>query len=314
MTVSTKFTAQALAVLVASALALTACTNASNTDANSKPASTGSAAATFDPGTLKKDEELAALVPAAIKSKGTLTIGITPTYAPAQFLSGPNNNTPVGYDIDFAKAIGTTLGLEIDLRPADFPSILPALGPKYDLGIASFTITQKRLQAVNFVSYFSAGTTWAVQKGNPKNFSLEDICGRSVGVQTGTTQEEPDLKERNEKCLAEGKKPIDVVSLKTQTDITTRLVNGSIDAMSADSPVIGYAAQQTNGAVEKIGDMYGAALAGIGIAKDDKALSEVIQKVVTKLMADGTYTKILDSWTVSDGAIAKSEVNPSVPS
>ncbi len=166
---------------------------------------------------------------------------------------------------------------------------------------------------MNFVSYFSAGTMWAGQKGNPKNFSLDDVCGRTVGVQTGTTQEEPDLKDRNAACAAAGKKPIEIVSLKTQAEITTRLVNGSIDAMAADSPVIGYAAQQTNGAVEKIGDMYSSAVAGIGVAKDDAALTDLIQKVVTKLMADGNYTKIFEQWNVADGAIAKSEINPSVP-
>jgi polar amino acid transport system substrate-binding protein len=299
-------------VLTLAALVLTACTNASETTSVSTAGSSGSAAATFDVNTVQKDDELASQVPAALKTKGSLSIGISPYYAPAQFLGGADSQTPIGYDIDLAKAISATLGLKADFQSADYPSIIPSLGSKFDIGNGSFTITEKRLQSVNFVSYFNAGTAWAVQKGNPKKFSVDDVCGKSVGVQTGTIQETTDLKVRNDKCLAENKSPIDIISLKTQADITTRLVNGSIDAMAADSPVTGYAIQQTNGTLEKSGEIYDAAPAGFAFSKGDTVLPDLVQKALTKLMADGTYKSILDQWNVADGVISKAEVNPAV--
>lgn len=64
-------------------------------------------------------------------------------------------------------------------------------GAKYDLGIFSFYITEECRKAVSFVRHFQSGTQWAVQKGNPKNVGLDDRCGKSVGVQTGTFQENP---------------------------------------------------------------------------------------------------------------------------
>ncbi|MFE4544819.1 ABC transporter substrate-binding protein [Arthrobacter sp. NPDC056727] len=304
----------AATVLAIGALALSACTNASESAAPGGAASpSGSANASFDPTTVQKDDALAAAVPAAIKSKGTLTVGSDTSYAPAEFI-GTDGQTPVGYDIDIAKAIGATLGLKVQVQTSEFTGILPALGPKYDLGISSFTINKERLGAVNMVSYFNAGTAWAVKKGNPKGFSLDDVCGKSIGVQTGTVQEDPDLAGRNKKCTAEGKKPIDIITLKNQTDVTTRLVNGSIDAMAADSPIIGYALSQTNGQLEKIGDVYDSAPQGIAVAKSDKALAELVQKTVTKLMEDGSYKKILDGWGNGEGAITKSEVNPAASS
>jgi polar amino acid transport system substrate-binding protein len=313
MTFSTKLAAKGAVVLAVGALALTACTNASETGGGAKPAGSGSAAASFDPSTVQKDDSLASQVPAAIKSKGTLVVGSDTTYAPAEFLGGSDNHTPMGYDVDFAKAIAATLGLKADVQTADFTGILPALGPKYDLGISSFTITKERLQAVNFVSYFNAGVAWAVQKGNPKNFSVDDVCGKTIGVQTGTTEAD-EVKTLSDKCTSSGKKAIDIVSLAAQTDLNTRLVNGALDAMSADSPIIGYAVTQTNGAVQKIGDTTEVAPEGIAVAKSDTALADLIQKVMTKLMADGTYKKILDSWNNADGAVSKAEVNPSVSS
>jgi polar amino acid transport system substrate-binding protein len=305
---------KAATVLAIGALALSACTNASESAAPGGAASpSGSTAASFDPTTVQKDDALAASVPAAIKSKGTLTVGSDTSYAPAEFI-GQDGQTPVGYDIDIAKAIGATLGLKVQVQTAEFTGILPALGPKYDLGISSFTINKERLGAVNMVSYFNAGTAWAVKKGNPKGFSLDDVCGKSIGVQTGTVQEDPDLSGRNKKCTAEGKQPINIVTLKNQTDVTTRLVNGSIDAMAADSPIIGYALSQTNGQLEKLGDVYDSAPQGIAVAKSDKALAEVIQKTLTKLIDDGSYKKILDGWGNGEGAITKSEVNPAASS
>jgi polar amino acid transport system substrate-binding protein len=306
-------TLKAATIIAIGALALTACTNASEAGPSSAASPSGSANASFDPSTITKDDTLAALVPAAIKSKGTLTVGSDTTYAPAEFL-GPDGQTPVGYDVDIAKAIGATLGLKVQVQTAEFTGILPALGPKYDLGISSFTINPERLGAVNMVSYFNAGTAWAVQKGNPKKFSLDDVCGKSIGVQTGTVQEDPDLSGRNKKCAADGKQPINIVTLKNQTDVTTRLVNGSIDAMAADSPIIGYALTQTNGQLERLGDVYDAAPQGIAVAKSDTALADVIQKTLTKLMSDGSYTKILKGWGNAEGAITKSEVNPAVKS
>lgn len=307
----TRSIAKGAIILTACVLALSACTNASGTTANGAPAA-GSPTASFDPASVKADETLASQVPAAIKSKGTLVIGSDTTYAPAEFLGGSDNRTPMGYGLDLARAIGATLDLKVDIQTAEFTGILPALGPKYDLGISSFSITKQRLEAVNFVSYLSAGTTWAVQKGNPKKFSPDDVCGKSVGVQTGTTQEDPDLKDRNDSCLKAGKQPVNIVTLKNQTDVTTRLVNGSIDAMVADSSLIGYAIQQTNGALEKAGVVYNTSPVGIAVPKNDPALAGLIQKVVAKLIADGTYKNILESWNNSDGAITNPEVNPVV--
>ncbi|WP_314325151.1 ABC transporter substrate-binding protein [Paenarthrobacter ilicis] len=301
------------AILTTCVLALSACTNASGSAGNGSTQA-GSPTASFNPASVKADETLSSQVPAAIKSKGTLVIGSDTTYAPAEFLGGADNRTPMGYGVDLAKAIGATLDLKVDIQTAEFTGILPALGPKYDLGISSFSITNERLKAVNFVSYLSAGTTWAVQKGNPKKFSPDDVCGKSVGVQTGTTQEDPDLKNRNDECIKAGKQPINIVTLKNQTDVTTRLVNGSVDAMIAESSLIGYAVQQTNGAVEKVGEVYNAAPVGIAVPKSDPALAELIQKTVARLISDGTYKTILDSWNNADGAITNPEVNPTVTS
>ncbi|WP_434615288.1 ABC transporter substrate-binding protein [Arthrobacter sp. A5] len=295
-------------LLAAAALALTGCTNASQ-----QGAAASASSSSFNVSAIPKDATLAAAVPQALRDKGTLAMGSDTSYAPAEFLGGTDGQTPVGYDVDLAKAIGALLGLKIDVQSAAFTSILPSLGPKYDLSASSFFITNERKQAANFVSYLSAGTQWAVQQGNPKKFSLDDICGRSIAVQTGSFQETKDLAGRNDKCAAAGKPAIKIVSLKNQTDVTTRLVNGSVDAMPAGSITIAYAVTQTKGQLESFGDVYEASPVGIAVAKNDLPFTDVVAKAMNKLIENGDYKKILDEWGVGSVAITKAEVNPDVP-
>lgn len=309
MNISAKLTVRLAAVVTVAALALTGCTNASQQGSTDTP--TGAAA--FDPSTVAKDDALIAMLPATVKSKTSLTVGSDTSYEPAEYLD-KDGQTPIGYDVDFAKAIAATLGKKADVQTADFASILPKLGTIYDMGLSSFTITQERSKAVNFISYFNAGVLWAVQKGNPKGISLDNLCGKKVGVQTGTVEEDPDVSGRSAACVAAGKPAIEIVSLKNQTDVTTRLVGGTIDAMSADSPITRNALAKTNGQLEPLGAVYDSAEQGIAIAKDDLAFATVVEKVMNKLIQDGTYMKILTKWNNAEGAVTQAVLNPAAKS
>ncbi len=136
----------------------------------------------------------------------------------------------MGYGVDLAKAIGATLDLKVDVQTAEFTGILPALGPKYDLASAPSASPRSGSKPSTSSAISTPGLPGPFRRATPRNFSPDDVCGKSVGVQTGTTQEDPDLRNRNDECVKAGKQPIDVVTLKNQTDVTTRLVNGSIDA------------------------------------------------------------------------------------
>ncbi|WP_425859735.1 ABC transporter substrate-binding protein [Arthrobacter sp. TWP1-1] len=308
MQISPKLTIRLAAVAAVAALALTGCTTASQ-DGDTDSSGAASKAAAFDPTTVAKDDALIALLPAALKDKATLEIGSDTSYEPAEFLD-KDGQTPIGYDVDIAKAIAATLGKKAVVHTADFSSIIPKIGTVYDLGISSFTINPERSKAVNFVSYFNAGVLWAVQKGNPKGISMDDLCGKKIGVQTGTVEEDPDVKDRSAKCVADGKPAIEIVSLKNQTEVTTRLVGGTIDAMSADTPIINNALAKTNDQLETLGDTYDSAEQGIAIAKTDAAFAAVIEKVMNKLIEDGSYDKILTTWNNQDGALKAAVLNP----
>lgn len=289
----------ALLAATAVALSLAAC---SSGDAN--------AGAKFDLSTVKKDDAIAALLPEKIAGAGKLVVGMDTSYAPADYLDA-DGTTPIGYDVDIAKAIGAVLGVEADVQSADFTGIIPAIGSKYDVGISSFTINADRLQQANMIEYFEAGESYAVQKGNPAKVDPADICGKVVGVQTGTVEDE-ELTAKIDECKGAGKPEPQPLRYEAQSDVTTALVGGKADLMWADSPIIAYAIEQTGDKLEQLGDVFESAPQGIVVSKDDPALTEAIQKAVQKLIDDGTYGKILDAWGNADGAVAEAVLNPSV--
>ena len=305
--------AAAAALSAAMLIAVAACGTTDGTDTASKSGdsskdSSSTSIQGFDTSSIQKDDEIAALLPDSVTSDGTLTVGADTSYAPAEFLA-EDGKAPVGFDVDLSKAIAAVFGLKEETISSTFDSIIPSVGSKYDLGISSFTVTKERMEAVDFVTYFKAGSTFVVQKGNPNKVDSSNLCGVKVAVQTGTTQEE-EVNKANEQCKADGKDAIDIQSSKLQTDVTTAVASGKASIFYADSTVSAYAIKQTGDTLETLGEDAGGVPEAVAIKKGDTKTAEAVQKAIQKLMDDGTYKKILDTWGVGSGAIDKAEINP----
>ena len=256
-----------------------------------------------------KVTSLADKLPAKIKAAGKIVVGTDATYAPNEFLAA-DGKTVQGMDVDLFNAVAQKFGVTVQWVPSNFDSIILGVnGGKYDIGVSSFTINDKRKQQVNMVSYFNAGTQWAVLKGNPKKVDPENACGLSIGVQKATVQID-DLTARSKKCTDAGKKPITQIVEQAQSKVTTDLISGKTVAMLADSPVGLYAVKQTNGQLEALGNTYDAAPYGYVLPKSETAFAQAIADALTALNASGDYKKTLDTWANTTGAINTFAVNP----
>ncbi|MFD7902642.1 ABC transporter substrate-binding protein [Kitasatospora sp. NPDC059722] len=292
------------AVAASLTLGLTAC----GSSGSSSGSSAGANASATVPA-VSADPSLAALVPADVKSAGKIVVATDASYAPNEFKDDKGNI--VGMDVDLATAIAKKLGLSADVQNATFDSIIPGItGKKYTLSMSSFTDTKEREATVDMVTYFNAGTGAAVKKGNPDKVDPKDLCGKKVAVQTGTTQADSIKDTINPACVKAGKPtvPNDGDKFDLQTDVTQALVSGRDQVMLADSPVVDYAIKQTNGQLEKVGDVTDTAPYGVVLAKGSD-LTKAVQGAVQSLMADGTYKSILEKWGVQAGAIDKPVVN-----
>jgi polar amino acid transport system substrate-binding protein len=296
-------------VIGAASISLAACGGSSSSGGSSGSASASTSALP----SVSADAALAAKVPEQIKSSGKLTFGTDASYPPNEFVAD-DGSTVVGMDVDLGNAIAAKLGLQGEWTNASFDSLIVGVtNGKFDSSMSSFTINPERLKQVNMVSYFNAGTEWAVASGNPQNINPDDACGKTVGVQKATVQAD-DIAARSEVCTKAGKPAINVQQYNLQSDVTTALVSGKVDAMLADSPVTEYAIKQTNGKLQAAGSIYASAPYGVAIPKSETAFAETVQAAIQSLIADGSYQQILDKWGVGAGAIKTSELNPTVTS
>jgi polar amino acid transport system substrate-binding protein len=258
-----------------------------------------------------KDDALAAMVPAELAADGMLTVGTDPTYAPNEFLAA-DGKTVQGFDVDLFDAVAAKLGLKTQYTAAPFANIIPGVqSGKYEIGVSSFTVNAERMQVVDMVSYFSAGTQWATKSGNPTGISADAACGKRVAVQKGTIQVD-DITARSDKCTTSGQQAIAIDQFQGQDQATAAVVSGKDDAMLADSPIVAYAVKQTGGQLETLGDIYDSAPYAYAVKQGNGDLAQAIAEAVNALIDDGTYDKVLEPWGVQQGAISKAEVNPSV--
>jgi polar amino acid transport system substrate-binding protein len=299
----------AVAAAAGLTLVLAGCGDDSGGDAGSGG---GGAAASTEPlPSVEADEELAALVPPAIAEDGVISVGSDTSYAPSEFIA-EDGETIVGFDVDLFTLVAQKLGLEAQFESADFGSIIAGVGSgRYEAGVSSFTINPDRLQQANMISYYEAGTQWATKAGNPDGVDPDSACGLTIAVQRATVQVD-DITARSEACEAAGEEPITVNQYDLQSDATAAVVSGAAVAGLADSPVMAYAVQQTNGQLELLGDIYDAAPYGYVVAQDQADFAQALADAVQALIDDGTYSEVLSRWGVEDGAIDDPTVNPTV--
>jgi polar amino acid transport system substrate-binding protein len=250
---------------------------------------------------------VAKLVPSSIKSKGTITVAADASYPPNEFV-GPDGKTVVGMDADLLKALGAAMGVKVNIVNETFDSIIPGLASgKYDVGASSFTDTKEREKTVDFVDYFIAGESFFTKaSGGVTVTGLSDICGKTVAVEKGTT-EESDAQAQSAKCKKAGKGAVSVQSFNDQNGANLALSSGRAQLGFADSPVADYQVKKSNGAFKLTGPAFANAPYGLAVPKKS-GLAPAIEAALKAVMADGTYTKILTKWGIQSGALPAAKV------
>lgn len=271
---------------------------------DAKPASV--AESTLPPGTPEGEvPEIAATVPPDIRSTGRLVIGVNTPYAPNEFKD--SSGKIVGFDVDLMNAMARVLGLSPDYRETGFESIIPSVtGGSFNVGMSSVTDTAEREKAVDFVTYFQAGTQWAKRAGGAVD--PDAACGLRVGVKFATIQETTEVPGKSATCVAAGLAPIDKVVYTRQDDLTAALIAGDIEAMSADSPVTGFTVKLSAGELDTAGEIFDMAPYGWPVSKGS-ALSESLRLALEHLMKTGEYRTIATMWGVEKGMIDTPVVN-----
>jgi polar amino acid transport system substrate-binding protein len=282
------------ATVVLSALALAACGSSSSTTPTSSSGSTTGTSSSTGATTAGANAAVEKLVPSSVKSKGTLTVASDATYAPDEFIAS-DGHTIVGMDADLAKALATVMGLKANVVNATFDGIIPGLAAgKYDMGASSFTDTKAREKTVDFVDYANVGESFYTKsQGGASISSIADICGKTVSVEKGTT-EETDASAQGAKCKKAGKAGVTVLTFPDQNGANLAVASGRAQLGFADTPVADYQVKKTGGQFKIVGAAYAPAPYGLAIPKNN--LDKAVLAALKILIANHTYAKIFSKW------------------
>ncbi|TYP58578.1 basic amino acid ABC transporter substrate-binding protein [Thermosediminibacter litoriperuensis] len=225
-----------------------------------------------------------------IKKAGKLVLGTSADYPPFEFhqVTGGKDEI-VGFDIDLAKAIAKELGVELEIKDIAFESIIPAvLSKTVDLGIAGFTITEERKKSVNFSDpYLEGGQQIITYKGSGIR-SKEDLKGKTIGVQLGTTGEEIAKKIEGAKLKQFDK--VDAAMLD--------LMNKRVEAVIIDFAVAQAYATNNPDKLELAAETLDDAAKAVVIRKEDGKLLDVVNKVIKDLKVSGEYDRLVKKWFI----------------
>jgi polar amino acid transport system substrate-binding protein len=307
-----------IALLFPAAL-LAACGGNSGT-----PSSSGASTPTSTPAAgPAMQASIAAEVPAAIKADAPLQIASDASYAPNEFVD-PTSGDLVGWDLELAKDVCDVLGVACTINNVTFSDIIPALlenPAKYQMSFSSFTPTQAReAKGIDFITYYQAGEAWLVKVGGATISTAADMCGHTVAVESGTTEESDAwgymgmmpggaaISGDTDHCKAAGKSDITVLSYGTQTQANAALLSGRADFGWADQPVADYQVKLESGKLKIGGTACSVSPYGVAMVKST-GLEQAVTDAIKYLIDNNYYTSILTQWGVQDGAVTSSAVS-----
>ncbi|ABO49309.1 amino acid ABC transporter substrate-binding protein, PAAT family [Desulforamulus reducens MI-1] len=225
--------------------------------------------------------------PAQDTGKKKLVAAADATFAPFEFTD--SSGKYVGFDLDLIAAIAEEMGYELEFQSIAFDGIIPALqSSQIDCAATAMTITPERSKAVNFSDpYYKAGQIVVVKTENNDIKGVNDLKGKTIAVQSGTTGAMEAEKATDKKK---------VIYFTGADQALQELKNGAANAVIIDYPVAAYFIQQGNKDVKLVGDIMSAEEYGIAVPKDKEQILADVNAGLKKIKENGKYAEIYKKW------------------
>ncbi len=243
-------------------------------------------------------------------SDGKLIVQSDLAYAPMESVpEGKTAEDAEGFEVDLVQAIADKLGLTVEWQQVQFDTIIPAVkqGGTVDLGASSFTITDERLEEIDFSEpYMDSNQAIVMQKSAASSIpgfdvsqdvagterldavkAALDVEGTKVAVQSGTT---------GEAWSQENLTKAETVPLADVIQCLTGLQSGLYNAVIADYPVMAYYCQESYTDLEVVAAIPTGEQYGIVVSKDNPGLKQAIDKALAELEEDGTIAQLQEKW------------------
>ncbi|WP_054970106.1 substrate-binding periplasmic protein [Alicyclobacillus ferrooxydans] len=275
-----------IAVLLVAGCGTTAGNNTTNPTTGQGAGNTTSSGSAASTKKISAINVTATANPNAEPKAGTIVIGTDDTYPPDEYTNA--SGQLLGFDVDLGDALGQVLHKKVIWKPTAWDGIIPGLeANKYDAIISFMNVTPQREQQIQFIPYGTFGQV-IVTKANSSApiTTLNDLKGKKVGVQIGTTSEDA-VKKVGGAIIKE---------YNTFPDALNDLANGRINAVVVDESVGRYYMAKDPGVFKVAGQPFASEPVGIGLRKNETQLDQQLQQALNTLKQNGTYNKIYTYW------------------
>ncbi|WP_027723339.1 ABC transporter substrate-binding protein [Maridesulfovibrio zosterae] len=220
-----------------------------------------------------------------VKESGEVSFAMSGGYPPFNFYN--NKNELVGFDVDVAKEVAKRLGVKLKPVTTEWSGIIEGLRSGIYSGIlGSMAATEQRKKVVDFsIPYYYSGAQMFVREDAPFK-SVQDLKSKAIGLVTGTTFEQ-DAKKLG---------VTDIRLYKDDTQTLTELSNGVIDGVITDRVVGVNAMNSGKFKIKPLGSPLRREDIAVAFRKDDKTLTDQVDKILNQMHEDGTLTKLSKKW------------------
>ncbi len=255
---------------------------------------------------MKKTIKLVALALAALlmcacfagcgaKEDNVLVMATNAEFPPYEYVE---NGEIVGIDAEIAAAIAKELGMDFRIENMEFGSIITAVqSGKVDIGVAGMTVTDERLESVNFSTPYATGVQVVIVTEDSAITSVDDLFdvgGFAIGVQDATTGDIYATGDIADKGLGT------VERYAKGADAVQALISGKIDCVIIDNePAKAFVA--ANEGLKILDTEYITEDYAIAISKKNTKLLDDINAALEKLTDDGTIPAIIEKYIPSEG-------------
>lgn len=252
--------------------------------------------------------ELVKLLPPATAASKTFTVAVALGSPPDDFRDAKGEIA--GWEIDILRAATEAMGLQLELRPTTFDTLIPGLqANRFDAATGQMGITVVREKVVDMVGTLTSNELFAgLADTTLKIDSLDDLCGVTVATTRGS-REMVFAEEHQPKCAAAGKKPINALAFSDGNGAAESLMSGRADLFWLGSTAVNWFVAQSKGKTKVVGHYTDTAYIGVALPKGSDMVVP-LQAAIQYLIDNGTYLKIVQKWGLEGGAIKRVPINP----
>jgi len=215
-----------------------------------------------------------------------VVVGTNPEFPPFEYQDKEGNME--GFDLDLMTAISEDQGFEVDFQSLEFDALTGALATgQIDAAAAGISVTPERNEQVLFSNpYMNASLGIVVTKDNTSIKSADDLKGKVVCAQLGTTGAEAATKLKEEGVIKDAK------LLANFNVCMQELATGGSDACINDMPVNLNYIEAHPDTVKVLDDLYATDYYAITVGKENKDLQDKINVGLKNIIASGKYEEL----------------------